>query len=51
MVQKVFRAGKAHFQCKECGFSYKDRIWAEKCEQYCKKYHSCSLEITKHSVS
>jgi len=25
--------------------------WAEKCEEFCKKHHACSLEITKHAVS
>ncbi|HLE07299.1 MAG TPA: hypothetical protein VI933_01600 [archaeon] len=36
------------FSCKICGFAYKEKIWAEKCEAWCKKHNSCSLEITKH---
>ncbi len=50
MVKEVEKQGKTYFQCEECGFYYKERGWAEKCEDFCKKNNSCSLEITKHSV-
>jgi hypothetical protein len=36
--------------CEECKLKYGDKIWAEKCEAWCKKYKSCNLEITKHSI-
>jgi len=36
--------------CPECGLTYKEREWAEKCEKYCKKNKACSLEITKHAT-
>jgi hypothetical protein len=36
--------------CEECGFSYKEKVWAEKCEAWCKEHQSCNLDITKHSV-
>jgi predicted ATP-dependent serine protease len=36
--------------CEECGFRYKDKRWAEKCEEFCKKYKGCNAEITKHAV-
>ena len=35
--------------CEGCGLEYEDKIWAEKCEAWCKKTQSCNLEITKHS--
>jgi hypothetical protein len=38
------------YQCEECKLLYEDISWAEKCEAWCKKYKSCNLEITKHSV-
>ena len=38
------------YQCKECKLYYKDKELAKKCEDFCKKYHACSLEITKHAV-
>ncbi len=36
--------------CEECKLKYKERDWAEKCEDWCKKYKSCNLEITKHAI-
>ena len=41
---------KGDYICKECDFAYKEKQWAEKCEAYCKKHPSCSLEITKHAI-
>lgn len=38
------------FACEECGFYYNNKNWAQKCEEWCRKYKSCSLEITKHAV-
>ncbi|MEM1574500.1 MAG: hypothetical protein QW755_00220 [Nitrososphaerota archaeon] len=35
--------------CEECKLKYKEKIWAEKCEEWCRKYKSCNLEITKHA--
>lgn len=42
--------GKSLYQCPECGLLYKEKKWAEKCEEWCKKYKACSLKITKHAV-
>ena len=38
------------FVCKECGFSYKIKEFGQKCEDWCKKYHSGNLEITKYAL-
>lgn len=38
------------YACEECGFAYKEKNWAEKCEAWCKEKHSCNIEITKYSV-
>lgn len=45
-----FNASKELYQCEECGFHYKDKEWAEKCEAWCREHHSCNLEIVKHAV-
>lgn len=37
-------------QCKECGLWYSVKIWATKCEAWCKKHNSCNLEITVHAI-
>ena len=38
------------YKCPICGFDYKEKQWAEKCEKWCKQNNSCNLEITKHAV-
>jgi hypothetical protein len=50
MVKKLPKNKKNYFICQECNFAYLDKKIANECEQYCKKPHSCSLEITKHAV-
>ncbi|MEM1587308.1 MAG: hypothetical protein QXX99_06560 [Candidatus Bathyarchaeia archaeon] len=44
------KEGEILYICEECGLAYRERCWAERCEEYCSKYHSCSLEITKHFI-
>lgn len=39
------------YSCPECGLSYRENVLAKKCEAWCKKYNSCNLEVTKHSVN
>jgi len=29
---------------------YRDREWAEKCEEWCKTHQSCNIEIIAHAV-
>lgn len=41
---------KQIYTCPECNFKYEDKVWADKCEAWCKKYKSCSIEITKHAI-
>ena len=36
--------------CDECGLQYSDKRWARKCKEWCKKYNSCNIEITKHAI-
>lgn len=50
MVKLIKKKNKKYFKCEACGFYYKDKKWAEKCEEFCNKNKSCSIEITKHSV-
>jgi len=50
MVEKIKKDNQISFACSICKFRYKDNKTAEKCEDYCKKYKSCSLEITKLAI-
>ena len=51
MVKEKKINGATYYQCEICKFYYKEKSWAEKCEAFCKKHKSCSLEITKHAVN
>lgn len=50
MVRKIKRDGETLYACEVCGFIYKEKLWAEKCQDYCTKNNACSLEITSHAV-
>ncbi len=50
MVKQTKKGDKDLYICEECGFYYKEKEWAEKCESWCKEHHGCNLEITKHAV-
>lgn len=50
MVREMKKKGKSYYTCEVCGFTYEERAWAEKCEDFCTKHHACSLEITSHAV-
>jgi len=50
MVKEIKKERKLYYQCEECGYLYKDKGWAEKCENWCKEHHSCNIEITKHTI-
>lgn len=41
---------KKLYICEECGFKYKEKEWADKCETFCREHKGCNIEITKHSV-
>lgn len=41
---------KQVFVCSECGLSYADKEWAQKCQAWCREHHSCNIEITAHAV-
>jgi len=48
--EEIKSDGTRQYVCEECGFVYRDRKWAEKCEEWCSTYHGCNLEITQHAV-
>ena len=50
MVKEEEKDGERYFICEECKFAYAERVWAEKCEQWCREKHSCNIEITKHAI-
>lgn len=40
---------KILYRCSECGFRYKDKEIAEKCQIWCKEHKSCNLDIIKYA--
>ena len=50
MVEEEIKNNKKYFICEECKLRYKEKKRAKKCQEWCKKYNSCNIEITKHSI-
>lgn len=50
MVKPEKYEGKQIHTCEVCGFGYIEKEYAQQCEDHCRKYHGCSLEITRHAV-
>lgn len=48
MVREMQKNDQTIYICEECGFAYKEKEWAEKCQQWCQQNHSCNLEIIQH---
>lgn len=51
MVKEIKKQGEEVYQCEKCMLVYKDKKSAEKCEDWCRKYKSCNLEITKYAIN
>ncbi|MGQ9744344.1 MAG: hypothetical protein ACUVQW_07025 [Candidatus Bathycorpusculaceae bacterium] len=41
---------KTVYLCSVCGLGYLDRETTEKCEEWCRKTGTCSVEITKKAI-
>lgn len=50
MIKEVIKGDKTYYQCDLCKFYYETKELAQKCDKFCEKYKSCSIEITKHAV-
>jgi uncharacterized C2H2 Zn-finger protein len=50
MVDETNLDGEIVFKCEKCGWLYRDKNIAEKCESYCQKNQACNLEITRHAI-
>ena len=45
-----FCAEKIVYTCTICEMSFEDQKWADKCQDWCEKHHSCNAGITKHAI-
>jgi len=50
MVKELTKNNKTYFMCGACNMYYKTKALAQKCEDFCNKYHACSIELTKNAV-
>ena len=51
MVTELHKEGETFYVCDACGFAYKEKELAEKCQSWCEQHQSCNLEITQHAIS
>lgn len=42
-------SGKTYV-CSECGYEYKEKEWALKCQKWCAENKSCNMDIIKHGA-
>jgi|GEM_PF-793717 hypothetical protein len=45
MVKKVRISNEILYVCERCGLRYREKVWAERCEDFCTRYNACSIEI------
>ncbi|HEX9721842.1 MAG TPA: hypothetical protein VGA53_01115 [Candidatus Paceibacterota bacterium] len=50
MVETIKKDGSELYVCEECGFTYAEREWAEKCQAWCAEHKSCNLDIITHAL-
>jgi len=50
MVKELHEDDNILYVCEACGFAYKEKDLAEKCQQWCEQHQSCNLEITQYAV-
>ncbi|MCL4392147.1 hypothetical protein M1413_02325 [Patescibacteria group bacterium] len=50
MEKAKMKSGNPPYQCPECGLHYKEKEWAEKCEEWCSEHQSCNLDIIQYAV-
>lgn len=39
------------YVCTECGYEYKEKDWALKCQKWCAEHKSCNMEIIGHGTA
>jgi len=50
MVKKIDYEGKTYYQCEICLMYYESEKFAKECEDFCKKFKSCNVNLIKHAV-
>ena len=50
MVRQIRRSAEALYACNVCGLLYREKSWAEKCQDYCETHGACPSDVTAHAV-
>lgn len=50
MVTKVSYEGREYYACDICGLVYQDYETATRCEDFCRRFKACSVEISSKAV-
>ncbi len=50
MVKERNLEGEIVYMCEKCGWFYRDREMANKCESWCKKHRACNLKYYKFAI-
>lgn len=50
MVKEKIKDNVKLYQCEVCKLYYREKEWAERCQEWCEKHNSCNLEITSHAI-
>ena len=50
MVEETNLEGEIVYKCEKCGWMYREKNVAEKCENYCEKHKVCNLEYQKYAI-
>ncbi len=50
MVRELRKDDSTFYVCDACGFAYREKELAQRCQSWCEEHHSCNLEITEHAV-
>lgn len=50
MVEETNIEGEVVYKCEKCGWLYREKAMASKCEAYCTKHNACNLEYQKFAI-
>lgn len=50
LVSTIVKSGRSLFLCDVCGLGYADTPTAQECQNWCEKYPSCNLAISRKAI-
>ena len=50
MIFEIHSHDGVFYVCDRCGFAYGEKAYAKRCQSWCRKHRSCSLDIIRHAL-